>query len=237
MNLPNHEINIDIWYYISTFCDFPSQLNIKKLCQVTNNSYKITNSDPIYPLRKDFTVMYNDDIFGTDYVTNTHIDTVLKKIIQIRKKISKTYKIKGRITFDIVWNTGKEQNYSCIDINNNTKITVDNKSKFIYPHCLINNPQSFSIYNKNTNSFYGKYHGIPSTAGKKICTKLFRTEEGNTHIDFCIMRINDGKCFYYTGSKIDLIHPQQMNVHGKNIIFRSKSKIKSRKIKFTLVMS
>ena len=229
----NSLINIDILYHISSFCDFATQLNIKKLCTVTNNSYKIQPMDPIYPFRKEFMVKYNNNIIGSIYTTNTQIDSVIKTIISICDFISGAYKINDEITFDIILPSGKKRNYICIYINHKIEITVDHEKKFIYPDCLtISKRQCFTAYDKGI--FRGKYYGTPYSVAKKICANLFK--DGRIAGNFSFMRISDGKCFYYTGEKTLLSSVIQVRLRNRPVVFSHEYKTKERKIEYSIRM-
>ena len=236
-------INIDILYHIASFCDFPTQLNIKKLCSLTNNSYKIHTDDPIYPLRKELIVIYNKIAIGSIYVTNNNIDTMLKKIVCIRNFISKKFKINNEITFDIMLPNGKKKNYKCVDIDNKIEININHKSKFLYPNCIAyNGPrQYFTICDNGI--FHGRYCGTPYAVAKKICAKLFQDKKNidkHKSIDFSFMRITDGKCFYYTGTRTSLPVAQTVQMHtrngNKNVIFRYRYNIRERNINYKILM-
>lgn len=215
------DVNIELWYYISLFCDRDTIPTIVKICKSLHNGFKIATKDPICLTKISFNVICNGETLGQLVATNDSDYAIIKKIINIRDLLPSCDS-----SLDVVYSGFiKTYNYKRIYVpayhtiymklmKARLKIQITTADGICYIAVIAEDePVKIGAINndfickKFKKLFYyqmyydGKLHGehydCKRDAASKICKRIQKLSKEVVPRSFSIVRKIDNKHFYY----------------------------------------
>jgi len=239
----------DIFDCVFIRCDFQTQLQIKKVSQLTYRTYQIKFAEPINQKITCKILHDGNELKNFNLKKNCRREKIIQ-IVGIYKRIAND-KSKFKIMYDgsdktlifelLFLNDTKSETYTCKTLGNNISIICDGDT-YAYPRCLkyYSDRKRFQYYHDG--KFHGSYRAeFPRQAAKKICTYMYRKKlytQSDTELvfDFAIREIISRRIYhyhYFTGKIIIRTHPITIN----NYQCRLTNKVYVREPKFGTIIN
>jgi hypothetical protein len=213
-------VNVEVWYHISLFCDRDTIPNIVKICKSLYNGCKIVTNDPICQTKITFNVICDGRTLGPLVATNDSDYAIIKKIIKIRDQLQSLSHGELDVVYgDSIRTYGYKQSFedgyytrTMKWMKKHYKMQLTTPDRICYAAVIAKDePVKINVINnvserkKFVESFYyqfyynGKLNGVYYDDKLLSATKIWckNLSKGVDARSFTIVRKIDNKHFYY----------------------------------------